>query len=94
MSDFFSGELLTLAYINALCLRLSFVTGIAHYYSRRRARVWLKGAISGGVHKLVDMFSDCDSDSLMFSVVVLGAGCGCHTLRPSCFYKGLLLGLH
>ncbi|XXN19816.1 MAG: phosphoribosyl-AMP cyclohydrolase [Candidatus Hodgkinia cicadicola] len=76
-----------LAFTNVLGLRLSFITGLAHYYSRACARIWLKGSTSGSVHRVVGACADCDSDSIMFSVVVFGDGSSCHTLRRSCFYK-------
>ncbi|XXN13869.1 MAG: phosphoribosyl-AMP cyclohydrolase [Candidatus Hodgkinia cicadicola] len=76
-----------LAFVNRLCLRLSLLTGIAHYYSRQRQCIWLKGVTSGNIHSVVRAYVDCDSDSLKLSVIVLGDGCSCHTLRNSCFYK-------
>ncbi|ATY93544.1 Phosphoribosyl-AMP cyclohydrolase [Candidatus Hodgkinia cicadicola] len=87
--DHFSKRVLMLAFTNVIGLRLSFVTSLAHYYSRARERVWLKGLISGNVHRIVQVSADCDSDSLLFSVVVGGGGDSCHTLRYSCFYKKL-----
>ncbi len=77
------------AFANKICLRLSFVTGIAHYFSRARANVWLKGKLSGNVHSVVSVYADCDSDSLLFSVVVLREGFSCHTLRHSCVCRRL-----
>ncbi|AUG33990.1 Phosphoribosyl-AMP cyclohydrolase [Candidatus Hodgkinia cicadicola] len=87
--DHFTGETLMFAFVNKLCLRLSFITGVAHYYSRERARLWLKGEVSGNVHSLTKAYADCDSDLLLFSVVVLCEGYSCHTLRRSCVYKRL-----
>ncbi|XXM93253.1 MAG: phosphoribosyl-AMP cyclohydrolase [Candidatus Hodgkinia cicadicola] len=89
VTDCFTGEVLMLAFVNKLCLRLSFVTRIAHYYSRERACVWVKGATSGSVHSVVKAYADCDSDSLMFNVIVFNEGYSCHTLARSCFYKRL-----
>ncbi|XXM93448.1 phosphoribosyl-AMP cyclohydrolase [Candidatus Hodgkinia cicadicola] len=78
-----------LAYANKLCLRLSLVTGLAHYCSRDRSRVWLKGATSSNLHLLLSVRVDCDADALLFGVLVANSGVTCHTLKRSCFHKRL-----
>ncbi|MFP3037884.1 MAG: phosphoribosyl-AMP cyclohydrolase [Candidatus Hodgkinia cicadicola] len=85
--DFYSGDILMFAYSNELCLRLTLITKLAHYYSRTNQSIWLKGEYSGNLHYVQRIYFDCDTDSLIFSVLVLGNGYSCHTLRPTCFYN-------
>ncbi|MFP3038970.1 MAG: phosphoribosyl-AMP cyclohydrolase, partial [Candidatus Hodgkinia cicadicola] len=87
VTDFYSGEVLMLAYIDSLCLNLSIRTGVAHYYSRRRKRIWVKGAHSGNLHMLMTAKLDCSATALCFGVIVLGDGLSCHSDRRSCFYR-------
>ncbi|AUG91605.1 Phosphoribosyl-AMP cyclohydrolase [Candidatus Hodgkinia cicadicola] len=49
----------------------------------------IKGEVSGNVHSLAKAYADCDSDLLLFGVVVFCEGCSCHTLRRSCVYNRL-----
>ncbi|MFP3018920.1 MAG: phosphoribosyl-AMP cyclohydrolase [Candidatus Hodgkinia cicadicola] len=85
--DFYSKEVLMLSYVDELCFKLSLRTGIAHYWSRGRACVWVKGASSGNLHVIQAVRMDCGAKSLCFDVLVLGDGLSCHTRRPSCFYR-------
>ncbi|MBB4196637.1 phosphoribosyl-AMP cyclohydrolase [Rhodoblastus sphagnicola] len=84
-----SGEILMLAYMNALALDKTLETGIAHYWSRSRNALWRKGDTSGQVQKLVDLRVDCDQDALLLRVEVGGDGKACHTGRKSCFYRAV-----
>ncbi|MGP1918313.1 MAG: phosphoribosyl-AMP cyclohydrolase, partial [Candidatus Hodgkinia cicadicola] len=71
------------------CLKLSFATGIAHYWSRSRVCIWVKGTSSGNLHILQSVRTDCNASSLCFDVLVLGNGLSCHTKRSSCFYRNV-----
>ena len=88
-SDAVSGEVLMLAYMNAEALALTLQTGLAHYWSRSRARIWKKGEESGNLQRVVEMRTDCDQDALWITVEVAGAGASCHTGRRSCFYRAV-----
>ena len=84
-----SGEILMLAYMNALALEKTLETGVVHYWSRSRKTLWRKGDTSGQVQELVDMRVDCDQDALLLRVKAGGDGKACHTGRKSCFYRAV-----
>ncbi len=81
------GAVLMVAHMNAEALEKTLQTGIVHYYSRSRAKLWRKGDTSGQVQKLTDLRVDCDQDALVARVEVGGDGGACHTGRRSCFYR-------
>ena len=82
-----SGKVLTLAYMNREALKKTLETGYAHYYSRSRGRIRMKGEISGNVQKVREIFVDCDNDALL--MIVEQKGAACHTGNESCFYRKL-----
>ncbi len=82
-----SGIVITLAYMNEEALELTISTGFAHYYSRSKGRIRMKGETSGNTQKIVKIFSDCDSDSILIRVQQEGPGC--HTGEFSCFHSEL-----
>jgi len=82
-----TGEILMLAYMNALALEKTLETGVAHYWSRSRNELWRKGDTSGQVQKVIDMRVDCDQDAILLRVAAGGDGKACHTGRKSCFYR-------
>jgi phosphoribosyl-ATP pyrophosphohydrolase/phosphoribosyl-AMP cyclohydrolase len=88
VQDWHSGEVLTLAYMNADALRLTRETGEMHFWSRSRAELWHKGATSGNVQRLRAIRYDCDADALV--ALVEPAGPACHTGERSCFHRGEL----
>lgn len=84
-TDRASGEVLMLAHMDATALRLTTETGVAHFWSRSRGRLWKKGETSGHVLHVVEMRIDCDQDAVW--LIVDPAGPACHTGRRSCFYR-------
>jgi phosphoribosyl-AMP cyclohydrolase len=82
-----SGEVLMLAYMNAEALERTLATGVMHYWSRSRQKLWRKGDTSGQVQTVVELRVDCDQDALLARVKVGGDGGACHTGRRSCFYR-------
>ncbi len=84
--DYATGEVLMLAYINKLAWEKSLETGTAHYWSRSRQKLWLKGESSGHVQKIHEILVDCDADTVVYKVEQLG-GAACHTGHRSCFYR-------
>ncbi|MDD3462189.1 MAG: bifunctional phosphoribosyl-AMP cyclohydrolase/phosphoribosyl-ATP diphosphatase HisIE [Sulfurospirillaceae bacterium] len=84
--DFFTGEVLMLAYMNKEALELSIETGLAHYYSRSREKLWKKGESSGHFQHIKEIYLDCDSDAVLIKIEQDG-GVACHTGRKSCFYQ-------
>ena len=87
MQDSRTGEVLTLAYMNAEALELTLESREIHLYSRSRANIWHKGATSGNVQRLQQLRYDCDADALV--ALVEPAGPACHTGERSCFYRDL-----
>jgi len=83
--DASSGDVLTVAYANALALRRTLDTGEAHYWSRSRQELWHKGATSGNVQRVREVRLDCDGDALLYRVDP--AGPACHTGERSCFFR-------
>jgi phosphoribosyl-AMP cyclohydrolase / phosphoribosyl-ATP pyrophosphohydrolase len=83
--DASSGDVLTVAYANALALARTLETGEAHYWSRSRAELWRKGATSGNVQRVREVRIDCDGDALLYRVDP--AGPACHTGERSCFFR-------
>jgi phosphoribosyl-AMP cyclohydrolase len=84
---FRTGEILMQAFMNAESLRLTLETGNATYWSRSRAKLWMKGETSGHVQKVMGILIDCDADSLI--LLVDQTGPACHTGQESCFYRTL-----
>jgi phosphoribosyl-AMP cyclohydrolase len=83
-TDAASGEVLMFAWMDAEALRATIETGMAHFWSRSRKRLWKKGEESGNV--------DCDQDAIWLRVTVGGAGVACHTGERSCFYRRIAIG--
>lgn len=87
VTDARDGMLLMVAHMNAEALALSLETGIAHYWSRSRSRLWKKGETSGNLQTIVELRTDCDQDAVWLRVEVGGHDATCHTGRRSCFYR-------
>lgn len=84
--DYQSGEVLMLAYINNESWEKTLETGKAHYWSRSRNKLWLKGESSGNVQLIREILVDCDDDTVVLKVEQLG-GAACHTGHRSCFFR-------
>ncbi|MFP5213822.1 MAG: phosphoribosyl-AMP cyclohydrolase [Acidobacteriota bacterium] len=80
------GKVLMLAYMNELAWEKTVATGKAHYWSRSRQKLWLKGEESGHVQLVQEIYVDCDLDTILLKVLQLG-GAACHTGHESCFYR-------
>ena len=87
VQDAETGDVLTLAYMNAESVRLTLETGETWFWSRSREELWHKGATSGNTQRVVEIRYDCDGDTLL--VRVMPAGPACHTGAASCFYRVL-----
>lgn len=85
VTDARTGELLMVAHLNAEALALTRSTGLAHFWSRSRARIWRKGEESGNVLRVIELRIDCDQDALWIRADP--AGPACHTGARSCFYR-------
>ncbi len=87
VQDAASGKVLMVAWMNAESLRLTLETGETHFWSRSRRELWHKGATSGNTQRVVEIWVDCDADTLL--VQVEPAGPACHTGAQSCFFRQL-----
>jgi phosphoribosyl-AMP cyclohydrolase len=81
-----NGKVLMLAYMNELAWDRTVETGKAHYWSRSRQKLWLKGEESGHVQLVREIFLDCDLDTILLKVEQIG-GAACHTGYETCFYR-------
>ncbi len=87
VQDAKSKALLMLAYTNREALEKTLSTGYAHYWSRSRNKLWMKGETSGHTQKIKKIFVDCDYDALLF--IVEQKGNVCHTGKDTCFHNKL-----
>lgn len=90
-------EVLMFAYMNAEALRLTVETGLAHYWSRSRQKLWKKGESSGMFQKVERMLIDDDQDCVVIEVTLTqpsagGAEASCHVGYRSCFYRSVPVG--
>jgi phosphoribosyl-ATP pyrophosphohydrolase/phosphoribosyl-AMP cyclohydrolase len=88
VQDWRTGEVLTLAYMNAESLRHTRATGELHFFSRSRQELWHKGGTSGNTQSLKSIRYDCDGDALL--ALVEPSGPACHTGERTCFHRGEL----
>lgn len=86
VQEYATGQVLMLAYINKLSWQKTLETGKAHFWSRSRQSLWLKGESSGNVQLIREILVDCDEDTVVFQVEQLG-GAACHTGHKSCFFR-------
>lgn len=87
VQDSASGEVLMFAFMDEEALARTRETGFAHFHSRSRGKLWMKGETSGHVLRVEAIFVDCDQDSLVLKCTP--AGPACHTGERSCFYRRL-----
>lgn len=80
-----TGAVLMFAFMNNEALQKTIETGKAHYWSRSRKALWLKGETSGHTQNVVEMRTDCDQDCIWIKVKT--AQGACHTGRKGCFYR-------
>ncbi|MEO6041846.1 MAG: phosphoribosyl-AMP cyclohydrolase [Croceibacterium sp.] len=85
--DASSGEVLMVAFMDRQALEQTRVTGLAHFHSRSRGRLWRKGETSGHTLQVERILVDCDQDALVLKVRPNGPAC--HTGARSCFYRAL-----
>lgn len=86
VQDHRSREVLMVAYMNEQAWEKTRKTGKAHYYSRSRKKLWMKGEESGHFQQVKNAFIDCDNDTLLLQVKQVG-GAACHEGFRSCFFR-------
>lgn len=90
VQDYYTKQVLMLAYMNRESLIKTMETGLATFYSRSRQELWTKGATSGNLQHVVELRLDCDGDAIVAEVKKDGPAC--HTGNESCFYRDLFVG--
>lgn len=88
--DFRTKQVLMVAQQNRQAVLKTLTTGLMHYWSRSRRKLWLKGEQSKHYQRVRDVWIDCDGDALIFDVEQVGAAC--HKGYYSCFYRKLKQG--
>ena len=86
VQDYQTRKVLMVAYMNKEAWKKTQKTGKAHYYSRSRRGLWLKGEESGHFQMVKDILIDCDNDTLLLKVRQTGGG-ACHLGYRSCFFR-------
>ncbi len=86
VQDSRTGRVLMLGYVSDESLRLTRETGLVHFFSRSRGKLWKKGETSGNTLTVVGIAEDCDHDAILIRVIP--AGPTCHTGSVSCFGEG------
>jgi len=87
VQDAKTGQVLMLGFLNEESYKKTRETGFVTFWSRTRAKLWMKGETSGNRLRVVSAATDCDSDALLFRVEVEGDGLVCHEGTVSCFTK-------
>ncbi len=91
IQDSETGEMLMLGFLNREALNITLRTGFVTFYSRTRDQLWTKGETSGNRLQVVTASTDCDRDTVLFRVRVLGEGKVCHNGTRSCFTQEIPL---
>ena len=87
-------EILMFAFMNSEALKLSISTGLAHYWSRSREKLWKKGETSGMFQNIKRILIDDDQDCVVIEVTLTppstgGKEASCHVGYRSCFYRAI-----
>ena len=82
-----TGEIRMMAYADQNAIEKTLDTGLAHFFSRSRGQLWLKGETSGNTLAVRSVWVDCDGDTLIY--MVDPAGPSCHTGAETCFFRRL-----
>jgi len=88
IQDYKSCDVYMLGYMSKESLQKTQETGYVYFWSRSRKRLWMKGEESGNKLKIKRIYTDCDNDSLLLKVELIGESV-CHTGNKSCFYTKL-----
>ena len=84
------GTVLMMAWMNKDSIQKTLETKEVHYWSRSRSELWHKGATSGHIQKVKELYYDCDADTLLIKIEQIG-NIACHTGKISCFFNAVYL---
>ncbi|WEU39930.1 MAG: phosphoribosyl-AMP cyclohydrolase [Candidatus Odinarchaeum yellowstonii] len=85
VQDITDNRVLMVAFADKEAVIKSLTKGFTHFYSRSRKKIWMKGDTSGHTQKIIEVYLDCDNDTILFKVEQNIAAC--HTGFRSCFYR-------
>lgn len=85
IQDSSDGTIYMLGYMNEEAFVKTQQTGIVHFWSRSRNKLWMKGEESGNTLQVQTILADCDADTLLIKVMLQGTHV-CHTGSKSCFF--------
>lgn len=88
VQDYKTKEVIMFAFMNEEAWEKTLKTKKAHYFSRKRNKLWMKGEESGNIQEVKDLYIDCDDDTILLKVKQIGQA-ACHTGYKSCFYRKL-----
>lgn len=88
IQDYKSKAVYMLGYSNDKSLKKTKISGYVCFWSRRRQKLWIKGEESGNKLKVKQIYFDCDQDTLLIKVQLIGKNV-CHTGNLSCFFDKL-----
>jgi len=88
IQDFQTGKVLMLGFLNSEAWEKTLQTGLVHFYSRTRQKIWLKGETSKHYLVVKEIYVDCDEDTILFKVEPKGPVC--HKGYESCFFRKLV----
>ena len=88
VQDMDTGDVILIAYVNALALRRAVATRTAVFWSTSRNALWEKGKTSGETFELVKVLVNCEQNALVYRVKPRRGGI-CHTRnrQDACFYR-------
>lgn len=86
IQDYQTGQVLMLGFMNEEAFKKTQDTKFVYFYSRTRQKLWMKGEESGDKLEVKEIFTDCDTDSVLVKVKMLGKAV-CHTGKQSCFFE-------
>lgn len=81
-------DVLMVGFMNQLALERTMETGLVHFWSRSRNKLWKKGETSGHTQEVISIAVNCEDNSLLLQVLQRGAVC--HTGHRTCFYRQVL----
>lgn len=87
IQDATSHDVLMVGFMNAEALERTRESGLVHFWSRSRGKLWQKGETSGHIQNVRDIYINCEENSLLVEVDQIGAVC--HTGHPTCYYRRL-----
>lgn len=85
VQDADTGEVLMLGYMNEEAINKTLTSGDVWFFSRSRQELWHKGATSGNFIRTVEVWKDCDNDTILVKAKPVGPVC--HTGNRTCFFQ-------